>query len=265
MSEPSTTIIPSTSRSNPSVICACLVALTLLAIAARHAEAADDVLRSVAVADPYLEMHTGPGRGYPIFHVVDRGESIEIVMQRTDWYQVRTSRGVEGWVDQAQMELTLNPDGSEVEFARATLADFTNAKWEAGILAGDFGGANIVSLYGGYSLNPNVSIEVWGSQILGNFSNGWMGSVNVVHETWPEWRFSPFFTLGAGIIHTSPKSTIIQGDDRTDEVGHVGAGLRVYVTRRFLLRAEYKSYVVFTSRDDNEEVEEWKAGFAFFF
>jgi len=219
----------------------------------------------VAVADPYLEMHTGPGRGYPIFHVVDRGESIEIVMQRTDWYQVRTSRGVEGWVDQAQMELTLNPDGSEVEFARATLADFTNAKWEAGILAGDFGGANIVSLYGGYSLNPNVSIEVWGSQILGNFSNGWMGSVNVVHETWPEWRFSPFFTLGAGIIHTSPKSTIIQGDDRTDEVGHVGAGLRVYVTRRFLLRAEYKSYVVFTSRDDNEEVEEWKAGFAFFF
>jgi len=219
----------------------------------------------VAVADPYLEMHTGPGRGYPIFHVVDRGDSVAIVMQRTDWYQVRTSKGIEGWVDQAQMELTLKPDGSEVEFARATLADFTNAKWEAGILAGDFGGANIVSLYGGYSLNPHVSIEVWGSQILGNFSNGWMGSVNVVHETWPDWRFSPFFTLGAGIIHTSPKSTIIQGDDRTDEVGHVGVGLRVYVTRRFLLRAEYKSYVVFTSRDDNEEVEEWKAGFAFFF
>jgi hypothetical protein len=32
-----------------------------------------------------------------------------------------------------------------------------------------------------------------------------------------------------------------------------------------LLRAEYKSYVVFTSRDENEEVEEWKVGFAFFF
>lgn len=265
MSELSTTTIPSTSRSNSSVFCACLVAFALLALTPRHAEAADDELRKVAVADPYLEMHTGPGRGYPIFHVVDRGESVDIVMQRTDWYQVRTKKGIEGWVDQAQMELTLKPDGSEVEFARATLADFTNAKWEAGILAGDFGGANIVSLYGGYSLNPHVSIEVWGSQILGNFSNGWMGSVNVVHETWPDWRFSPFFTLGAGIIHTSPKSTIIQGDDRTDEVGHVGAGLRVYVTRRFLLRAEYKSYVVFTSRDDNEEVEEWKAGFAFFF
>ena len=263
MSEPSTTTILSTSRSNLSAWCVCL--LVLLAFAPGHAEAADDILRKVAVADPYLEMHTGPGRGYPIFHVVDRGDQVEILMQRTDWYQVRTDRGIEGWVDRAQMELTLNPDGTEVDFAVATIEDFTNAKWEAGILAGDFGGANIISLYGGYSLNPHVSVEVWGSQILGNFSNGWMGSVNVVHETWPDWRFSPFFTLGAGMIHTSPKSTIIQGEDRTDQIGHVGAGLRVYITRRFLARVEYKSYVVFTSRDENEEVEEWKVGFAYFF
>ena len=264
MSEPSTTTILSTSRSNSSWL-ACLIAIALLACTTDDAEAADDVLRTVAVADPYLEMHTGPGRGFPIFHVVDRGESVDIVKQRTDWYLVRAYDGTEGWVDQAQMELTLNPDGSEVDFARATLEDFTNAKWESGILAGDFGGANIISLYGSYSIDPHVSIELWGSQILGNNSNGWMGSINLVHETFPDWRFSPFFTLGAGIIHTSPKSTIIQGDDRTDEVGHVGAGLRVYTTRRFVLRVEYKSYVVFTSRDDNEEVGEWKAGFAFFF
>ena len=219
----------------------------------------------MAVADPYLEMHTGPGRGYPVFHVVDRGETVQIVKQRTDWFLVRDADGDEGWVDQDQMELTLNPDGSEVDFERAGLEDFTNSKWEMGVLAGDFGGANIVSLYGAYSLNPHVSLEVWGSQILGNFSNGWTASVNVVHETWPDWRISPFFTLGAGMIRTEPKSTIIQGEDRNDQIGHAGAGFRVYVTRRFLFRAEYKTHVVFTSRNDNEEVEEWKVGFAFFF
>ena len=114
MSELSTTIIPSTSRSNPSVRFVCLVALTLLAFTSGHAEAADDVLRKVAVADPYLEMHTGPGRGYPIFHVVDRGESVEIVMQRTDWYQVRAANGVEGWVDQGQMQLDVSATGMVV-------------------------------------------------------------------------------------------------------------------------------------------------------
>jgi hypothetical protein len=264
MSEPSITTTHSTPRPTNLLRVASLALIALLAMVPGRAEAASEY-RRVAVADPYLEMHTGPGRGYPVFHVVDRGESLEVIKQRTDWFLVRDAGGDEGWVNQEQMELTLNPDGSKVEFARADLQDFTNAKWELGALAGDFGGANIVSLYGGYSLNPHVSVEVWGSQILGNFSNGWTASVNVVHETWPDWRVSPFFTLGAGMIWTEPKSTIIQGEDRNDQIGHAGAGFRVYMARRFLFRAEYRTHVVFTSRNDNEEVEEWKVGFAFFF
>jgi len=264
MSEPSTTTTPTTSLSN-LLWGVCLGACLLLAVVPGPAEAADDNLRTVAVVEPFLELRTGPGRGYPIFHVIDRGESIEVLMQRTYWFQVRSAKGVTGWVHETEMSLTLNPDGTEADFSPANQQDLIDSKWEIGLLAGDFGGANMVSMYGAYSLNPNLSVEAWASQFLGNFSNGWMGSVNVVHETWPEWRVSPFFTLGAGIVHTSPKSTIISGDDRTDEVGHVGAGLRIYTTRRFVLRAEYKSYVVFTSRDDNEELEEWKVGFAFFF
>jgi uncharacterized protein YgiM (DUF1202 family) len=257
-----------TTRSTPlptKVFWLATLALALLHFSGAAFAQSSGEFRTVSVADPYLELHTGPGVGYPKFHVIDRGETIEIMMRRTDWFQIRGADGTEGWVDRAQMERTLQTSGSNIEFAQADQQDFTDARWEAGILTGDFGGANIISLYGGYSLNPNVSVEVWGSQILGNFSNGWMGSVNVVHETWPEWRISPFFTLGGGVVHTEPKSTIVQGEDRTDQIAHAGAGVRVYATRRFILRAEYKSYVVFTSRDDNEEVEEWKVGFAFFF
>ena len=264
MSERSITTTHSTPRSIKFRVVAVLLALTLGAATTDIVQAAEKY-RTVSVADPYLEMHTGPGRGYPIFHVVDRGDSVSIIKRRTDWFLVRAPNGTEGWVDRAQMELTLQPSGSNISFANSDQEDFTNSKWELGLLAGDFGGANIISTYGSYSLNPHVAVEVWGSQILGNFSNGWMGSVNVVHETWPDWRISPFFTLGTGVIHTEPKSTIVQGEDRTDPIGHVGAGFRIYATRRFILRAEFKSYVVFTSRDENEEVEEWKAGFAFFF
>ena len=264
MSEPSTTTIPSTLQQTKAIFAACLCAVVLQIFLTAPLQAAEEY-RSVVVADPYVEMRTGPGRGYPIFYVVDRGETVEIIKQRTNWYLVRSDRGKEGWVDRAQMERTLQPDGEAVSFAAATIEDFTNARWETGALAGDFGGANIVSLYGSYSLNPNVAVEFWGSQILGNFSNGWMASFNLVHEAFPEWRVSPYFTLGAGAIHTKPKSTIIEGTDRTDQIGHVGAGFRIYTARRFLLRAEYKSYVVFTSRDENEEIEEWKVGFAFFF
>ncbi|MDH4106832.1 MAG: SH3 domain-containing protein [Gammaproteobacteria bacterium] len=264
MSERSITTILSTLRSISIGRIGVLLLIASQALFADPAGAADEPA-TVIVADPYLEMRTGPGVGYPKFHVVDRGEAVAILKRRTDWFLVRSTEGREGWVDRAQLQLTLQPSGEPVEFTAPGLADFTNSRWEAGVLAGDFGGANILSVYGAYSLNPHVGIEVWGSQILGNFSNGWMASLNVIHETWPDWRISPFFTLGTGVIHTEPKSTIVQGEDRTDQVAHVGAGVRMYATQRFLLRAEYKSYVVFTSRDDNEEVEEWKVGFAFFF
>jgi hypothetical protein len=82
---------------------------------------------------------------------------------------------------------------------------------------------------------------------------------------YPDWRASPYFTLGAGVINTQPKATLVATTDRTDSVALAGAGVRMYVARRFVFRAEYKAHVVFTSRDDNEEVSEWKAGFSFFF
>ncbi|HZV92245.1 MAG TPA: hypothetical protein VFF72_03455, partial [Caldimonas sp.] len=40
------------------------------------------------VADPYLEMRTGPGRGYPVFFVVQRNDWIEIELRHTDWFRV---------------------------------------------------------------------------------------------------------------------------------------------------------------------------------
>ncbi len=238
-----------------------LIILLLLAASALHAKE----YREVSVADPYIEMRTGPGKGYPITYVAERGENVEIIRRKTDWFKVRTDRGREGWVNIVQMEQTLDAAGETTEFERVGRDEFLQRRWETGILTGDFSGADTVSIYGGYSISRNLSVEVWGSQLIGNFSNGWLGTVAVVHETWPEWRISPYFTLGTGIVQTSPKSTLVATPDRSDQFAMVGAGARVYVTRRFVLRGEYKSYVVITSRDDNEEVEEWKLGFGFFF
>ena len=43
----------------------------------------------VVVQDPYIDLHTGPGRGFPVTQVVDRGATIELLRQRTDWIKVR--------------------------------------------------------------------------------------------------------------------------------------------------------------------------------
>ena len=41
---------------------------------------------AVEVADSYLELHTGPGRGYPVTRVIPRGDHVEVLKRRTDWY-----------------------------------------------------------------------------------------------------------------------------------------------------------------------------------
>ena len=50
----------------------------------------------VVVEDPYIEFRSGPGRGFPVFHVVDRGEAVVLLRRRTDWIKVRGSDGTEG-------------------------------------------------------------------------------------------------------------------------------------------------------------------------
>ena len=100
---------------------------------------------SVRIAEPYIELHTGPGRGFPVFHVVDRGELVEVIKRRTDWFMLRTAKGKEGWAKRSAMELTLTPDGDETKFADADFGDFSRRRWEGGVMAGDFEGANIDS------------------------------------------------------------------------------------------------------------------------
>ncbi len=253
---------------DPAVL---LCGLLLLFVAAPLAHAAEDYLQ-VFVAEPYLELRTGPGRGYPVTQVVGRGASVLVLKRRTDWLKVRTERGIEGWAAQRAMTKTLLADGTLLRIELGDRAGFTSHRWEAGGMVGDFDGANLVSGYLAFSLNDHLKIDLSPSQFLGVTSNaapadrsGYTLDIGLNHVFVPEWRFSPFVTLGGGLFNVNDDPQNPQAVDRHDESAYYGMGFRFYLTRRFFVRGEYKNRVVFTSRNDNEELEEWKVGLAFFF
>jgi hypothetical protein len=241
-----------------------LIAFILLQCLAARVIAGEQYYK-LMVDGPYMEIHSGPGRGYPVFHVVDRGKEIEVIKRRTDWFLVRTERGKEGWVKRADMELTLTPGGEKPLFAEAGFSDFSSRRWEAGVMYGDFEGADAITIYTGYAMTQNFSAELSVSQVFGDFSDAYIGSISLLAQPFPEWRLSPFFSVGGGIIYTDPKVTLVDESDRTEQIGSVSIGARWYLTRRFILRAEYKNHVIFQNKDDNQEIDEWKAGLAFFF
>ncbi len=241
-----------------------ILVIVLLSLCSGYAQAKDS-FRKAQIAEPYIELHTGPGRGYPVFHVIDRGEWIEIHKRRTDWFKVVASNGTTGWTHQAQLELTLNPEGNQTRFEQISQDQFSQRKAEVGVLGGDMDGAQTMTLYGAYRFTQNLSSELSFMQAVGNYSNNLITNFNLLNQPFPNWRISPYFALGMGNIKTTPRATLVQAKDRSDLLAHVGIGGYGYISNRFALRAEYNRYVVFSSDDDNEDIKEWKIGLVTFF
>lgn len=229
---------------------------------------ADDQLQEVQIVDPYLDMHTGPGSGYPIFNVVERGDWISILKRQTNWFKIRTKKGKEGWVVREQMEQTMTASGAQTEFKDVTQESISERHWEIGMTGGQFGDIPVLSIYGGFAFSSNLSTELTLSQALGTISSRTMIEISLVSQPFPEWRFSPFFSLGTGYTELKSKGTLIQPKDKNDQYSKLGLGLRTYLTRSFIARIEYNAYTIYSAsneNDKNEDVQEWKVGFTVFF
>jgi SH3-like domain-containing protein len=241
--------------------------IAVLLLGTMHANASPGAAGAgpVVVQDPYLELRSGPGRGFPVFHVVDRGASVELLRRRTDWIKVRGGNGVEGWVHRQQLERTLTEDGEAVTLPGPSQESRLEHRWEIGLVSGDLDGANVIGATAAWAMTPTLLLRADAAQTLGNYSNGWLGTAGIAHLFAPHWRVTPFAGIGGGVLYVEPKATLVQPADRTDTTAYAGLGVRGYLTNRFLLQAEYRQYVVFTSRDDNEEIDQWTVSFVYFF
>jgi len=217
------------------------------------------------VAEPFIELRTGPGRGFPIFHIAERHDWIEILKRRTDWFRIRTREGKEGWAYITQLEQTFALPGRKARFARIQIEDFQERTFEFGVAAGDFQNAPVLSIYGGYKFSNNLSAELSFSQVSGTLTNTILLDANLLSSPFPDWRASPFFILGIGIINTEAKNSALVVDEINETTVNAGFGVKWYLTRRFVFRADLREYVGFLGQDFNGEFVEWKLGFSFFF
>lgn len=242
-----------------------LLLCVLLVVVAVPVAAKDKDAQEVQVADPYIELHTGPGSSYPIFYVVERGEWVSVLKRKTQWFKIKAENQPAGWVHRDQLEKTLTADKEQVRFTDLTQDDYELRRWDLGVTYGRFDGAPSLGLLMVYPLAPKLGAELSLSQAIGDFSSSLIVNANVISYGERLWRVRPFFTLGSGWLKTEPKATLVQPKDSDDFTMHVGAGFQAHLDRQFMLRVDYKNYVVFSSDDNNEDPEEWKIGFVVFF
>lgn len=221
----------------------------------------------VVVAEPFVELRTGPASDYPVFHVAEKGEVITILKSHTGWYKAVTKRGIEGWVSAQALNQTLTLDGASVAVFEGSFDDYQKRNWEMGVSVGRLEDVTSLSASAAWVMTPNLVLEGTYEQALGDFAENRYWSLRVAHYTFPEWELSPYLVLGAGQLRTTPRSNLVASGDesRRSDIMEAGIGLRYYMSGNMVVKLEYKNLLALTQRDEQEELEAWKIGVTVFF
>ncbi len=241
----------------------CLLSMLLCAAPARAADA--DNTEPLQITDPYIELRTGPGRGYPIFLVAPRGDTVSITLRHTDWYKVRTAKGQEGWVQREQLATTLTEAGGQKTFRDVLVDDYLLRRLEAGAAWGRFESEPMLKLWTHYRFTDKLGIKAAIGQVQGVFSGTDLWHVNVVAEPWAEHRLSPFFAVGFGKLKNIPNASLVSATPTDAKLANAAAGVRYHLSDRFVLRADYTVYTAFIEDTRSTEYRAVTLGISFFF
>jgi hypothetical protein len=239
------------------------LAFVLGAVAGANAQGLK--VERVQVTDPYIELRTGPGRGYPVFFVAAKSEWIQIELRFTDWYKVRTSGDKLGWVHRQQLETTLTEAGGKKTFRDLVLDDYLGRRVQMGAAWGRFKSEPMLKMWASYKFSDTLSIEADLGQVQGVFSGTDFWHFNLVAEPWSDKRLSPFFGVGFGKFKNFPNLSLVGALPTNAKLANAGIGLRYHLSDRFVVRADYSIYTAFLADTRSAEYKAFTAGLSFFF
>lgn len=219
------------------------------------------------VTSPFINMHSGPGAEFPIFHVLSQGEVFTLQKERTGWYKVSTQKNIQGWIQAQQLANTRLIDGTQVAVSGGSFEDYLNRDWELSAQTGALDKVSALSVSGAWVWTKNIAVELAYSQALGNVADNKIWSIRMRQTFFPDYHLSPYVAVGTGEISTTPRSLLVQSGSETRKTAHyeVGVGAEYYLAQKVVLKAEYKSLLALTERDEQERLDHWMLGVTVFF
>ena len=225
----------------------------------------EDERVTLLVKDTFVDLYTGPGYGFPRQYSAKSGESLEIIRRRTSWYRVVTDTGVEGWVEEDQLAGLTLLNGRGEDFQKAVLDDFHNARFEMSMFAGGLSDDTQYNVRLGYKLTEFLEAEAMYGQAFSDFSDTRFYSIGLQAKPIRGNRWEPYFGLSTGTLDNDPNDTVIGGESTSDDITMAQIGLRFYLTRNFVLRAEYGRMLLHVDDDRRDELDLLSFGIGAFF
>lgn len=219
---------------------------------------------ALKVAVPFIELHTAPGRGYPVFHVIEKGEQVELLKRKTNWYKVRASSGETGWTSSAQLGRTLQPTGLPADLPEISHGQYLESSWRVGFTAGVFEESPSFSLTAGYRPLTWLGTEIEAGKIYNQSVTSTYYGANLIFEPLHRWSLTPYLLTGYSRFEFDARQKVLLSELGNADGVALGGGLGYYIGRNFLIRAEYRVYSV-SSNSDSTGLSEWKIGLNTFF
>ena len=217
------------------------------------------------ITDAFIELRTGPGRGYPVFFVAERHQWVAIELRHTDWYKVRAAGGQVGWVQRQQLESTLMAAGGQRSFRDLVIDDVLGRRAELGAGWGRFRAEPMLKLWGSWRFADSLRAEATVAQVQGVFSGTDFWHINLSAEPWSGRRFSPYFAVGVGRFKNIPNSSLVAATLTDARLANAGVGLRWSFGERFVARLDWTLYSAFVADTRTLEYRAVTAGLAFSF
>lgn len=245
---------------------ALITLLLMLLLGQGPALAADDeALPAVALTEPFVNLHTGPGRGYPIFHVAQRGEQVQLLLAHTNWVKLRTASGKEGWAPRDQIQGTLTAAGQAPGWLERWRDASLKDRLAFGAAWGRFQSQPMLKLGARWRAGDAIGIEAAVGQVQGLYSGTDFWQLDATVDPMHDLSISPYLAVGVGRFRNVPNASLVEPGITNANLAHAGLGVRWRFGSRYVLHADWSLYTALLSEQRSREYRALTLGLSFFF
>jgi hypothetical protein len=242
--------------------------------------AAEDLAQPQAAEPQSSEVHarviveraplrTGPGPGFRIVRLAERGETFAVRERATRgyWLRVELSDGSTAFV-QGDMVFT-HEVGEPSRGARILAKVFAppplpSAHGEIAVSLGVLSESGFMAVRPTWLLSPVFGFEANLAASVGASGRIFMGGAGGLVNLFPHWPVVPFFTGGGGLAYATPNADSFVLEKGSRAMLYAGGGLRFGFRHRIIVRVEGRGYVFYES-DNLRPQQEISGGLAAFF
>ena len=240
-----------------------------------HLNEARDYLRDIktpyahkfTVDDSYLDIYSGPGKAYPAFYIAENQETVYLLNSQSGWYRVelrnKHNQAIKkGWIPESQVKPGLENLGKKNN--PGSFLTRHPGKWFFGAGSGTFNDNSMIQSKLGYFPNEQLWFELGISEVLDSLAKSRIYQLNILHSPYGQKTISPFFGLGLGKLENHPYQNLLNLKDDDASFMNLNIGLHWYISDKYMLRSDFKNYVLDLNDDDLESHQEFSLGLSVF-